>query len=194
MNNRCPKCGKKLSPFYLKQNCPYCKVDLLYYKLDERLEADALEAARQEQKIKDFVNILKTSSFDSVLKIIRFILFFTPLAAMCLPVYGSVSLISLITGIISGSFSLENSLLPVISMGAVVVISLAVIISSLFSSAKGGLARNLVFSALNLAMLGVFGIVTGNPGAGWYAVCLIYILEIVMHILCDRQIKSKIEK
>ena len=79
-------------------------------------------------------------------------------------------------------------------MGAVVVISLAVIISSLFSSAKGGLARNLVFSALNLAVLGVFGIVTGNPGAGWYAVCLIYILEIVMHILCDRQIKSKIEK
>lgn len=194
MNNRCPKCGKKLSPFYLKQNCPYCKVDLLYYKLDERLEADALEAARQEQKIKDFVNILKTSSFDSPLKIIRFILFFTPLAAMCLPVYGSVSLISLVAGIIGGSFSLENSLLPVISMGAVVVISLAVIISSLFSSAKGGLARNLVFSALNLAVLGVFGIVTGNPGAGWYAVCLIYILEIVMHILCDRQIKSKIEK
>lgn len=194
MNNRCPKCGKKLSPFYLKQNCPNCKVDLLYYKLDERLEADALEAARQERKIKDFVNILKTSSFDSPLKIIRFILFFTPLAAMCLPVYGSVSLISLVAGIIGGSFSLENSLLPVISMGAVVVISLAVIISSLFSSAKGGLARNLVFSALNLAVLGMFGIVTGNPGAGWYAVCLIYILEIVMHILCDRQIKSKIEK
>ena len=35
MNNKCPKCNGKISLFYLKQNCPPCGVDLLYYKLDE---------------------------------------------------------------------------------------------------------------------------------------------------------------
>ena len=47
MNNRCPKCGEKLSVFYLKQNCPNCGVNLLYYKMDEQLQADA-EKAQQE--------------------------------------------------------------------------------------------------------------------------------------------------
>ena len=58
MNNKCPKCGGRLSPFYLKENCPHCGVNLLYYKLEERLEADALESARQEEKLRHFKETL----------------------------------------------------------------------------------------------------------------------------------------
>lgn len=44
MDNRCPKCGKKLSLWYIKQNCPECGCNLLYYDMDKRLEEDAKKA------------------------------------------------------------------------------------------------------------------------------------------------------
>ena len=36
MSNKCPKCGAKLSPFYLKPNCPSCGVNIVQYGFDER--------------------------------------------------------------------------------------------------------------------------------------------------------------
>lgn len=54
MNNNCPKCGEKISPFYLKQNCPHCGVNLLHYKYDERLEADALKAKQEVEALWTF--------------------------------------------------------------------------------------------------------------------------------------------
>lgn len=44
MDNRCPKCNRKLSFWYIKQNCPDCGCDLLYYDMDRRLEEDAKKA------------------------------------------------------------------------------------------------------------------------------------------------------
>ncbi len=44
MDNKCPKCGNKLKFLYVKQNCPECGCDLLYYNMEERLEADAQKA------------------------------------------------------------------------------------------------------------------------------------------------------
>ncbi len=49
---KCPKCEKRLSPFYFKIACKYCGADLLYYRFDERLEQDAQKAAAQEEKVK----------------------------------------------------------------------------------------------------------------------------------------------
>ncbi len=48
---KCPKCGRRLPPLYLKTNCRFCGADLLYYHFDERLEADARKAAAQEEKV-----------------------------------------------------------------------------------------------------------------------------------------------
>lgn len=31
MDNKCPKCGKKLSVFYLKPECPECGCNIMYY-------------------------------------------------------------------------------------------------------------------------------------------------------------------
>ena len=189
--NRCPKCEKKISPFYLKENCPHCGVNILYYKLDERLEADAAESLRQEMKLKAFKDLIISSAFASPVLIIRFILFFTPLASMCLPMYNGMTLVSVIVGIIKGELSVSDNLLPIIGMGLVIILSLAVIISSLFSAGKKGFIRNLIFSAINSLAFLILGLIISGLGIGWYITAGIYILEIVLHFVCDKIIKKK---
>ena len=190
MNNKCPKCGGKLSPFYLKENCPHCGVNILYYKLDERLEADAAESLRQEMKLKAFKDLIISSSFASPILIIRFILFFTPLASMCLPMYNKMTLISVIAGIIKGELSVSDNILPIAGMALVIILSLAVIISSMFSAGKKGLLRNLIFSAVNTLAFLILGLIISGLGIGWYITAGIYILEIVLHFVCDKAIKK----
>ena len=50
MSSKCPKCGGKIKATYMKQTCPHCGVNLLYYKLDEQLEADAARAEPRLRK------------------------------------------------------------------------------------------------------------------------------------------------
>lgn len=50
-NNKCPKCGKKLSIFYIKQNCSECGCDLLNYNREESLERDAEKAEAEFAKL-----------------------------------------------------------------------------------------------------------------------------------------------
>ena len=57
-NNVCPKCGGKLSVFYLKQNCPHCGVNLLHYDMEARLAADAEKAKREVQVLWAFLRKL----------------------------------------------------------------------------------------------------------------------------------------
>ncbi|MCR4593595.1 MAG: hypothetical protein K5761_00900 [Clostridiales bacterium] len=189
--NRCPKCEKKISPFYLKENCPHCGVNILYYKLDERLESDAAESLRQEMKLKAFKKLIISSAFASPILIIRFILFFTPLASMCLPMYNGLTLISVIVGIIKGELSVSDNILPIAGMGLVIVLSLAVIISSLFSAGKKGLMRNLIFSVINSLAFLILGLIISGLGIGWYITAGIYSLEIILHFVCDKAIKKK---
>ena len=44
MQNKCPKCNKKLSIFYIKQNCSECGCDLLNFNREAELERDAERA------------------------------------------------------------------------------------------------------------------------------------------------------
>lgn len=192
MNNICPKCGKKISPFYMKQNCPHCNVDLLYYKLEERLEADAIESERQVNNLKKFVDTIKNSSVSSPILIIRLVIFFTPLASMCLPMYNDSSLVSMIVGIINGDFDFGSNILQLVSMALVVVLSLAVIISSLFSVTKNGLKRNIALSAINTIVFVVIGLVIGSMSIGWYITLAIYVVEFALHFVCNKVIKNNI--
>ncbi|MGN1202230.1 MAG: hypothetical protein ACI4RF_02970 [Eubacterium sp.] len=192
-NNTCPKCNEKLSPFYMKDTCPKCGVNLVYYNMDKRLEADAAQAQKEVDAVNRFLSVLKSSSVASPLLIIRLVLFFTPLASMCLPMYEDISLISLIMGLINGSAQVGDVLMPLVSMALVVILSLAVIISSLFSSTKTGLLRNLIFSAVNTIVFVVLGIIIGGMGAGWFVTLAIYILEIIMHIICNRVINKNVD-
>ena len=47
MDNKCPKCGKKLSIFYIKAECPECGCDINYYDYENRLEKDAEQAEKE---------------------------------------------------------------------------------------------------------------------------------------------------
>lgn len=190
-NNPCPKCGKKISAFYLKEKCPHCNVNLLYYNLEDNLKADALQAQKEVDAVNHFLGILRASSVASPLLIVRLVLFFTPLASMCLPMYGDVSLISLIMGLINSEIQIGDVILPLVSMAFVIVLSLAVIISSLFSVTKTGFLRNMIFSVVNTAVFVVLGLIIGGAGIGWYITLVIYLVEIVMHILCEKQIRQK---
>ena len=51
----CPKCGKKLSLFYMKPACPACGVDILHYDTEGRLERDALQAQREVEALWRFL-------------------------------------------------------------------------------------------------------------------------------------------
>lgn len=51
MDNKCPKCGKKLSIFYLKEECPECGTNILYYDMENRLEKDAENAEAEYERL-----------------------------------------------------------------------------------------------------------------------------------------------
>lgn len=212
LENKCPKCGEKLSIFYLKQECPKCKTNLLYYGLEDRLENDRIQAEKEENAVKNFLYHLKLSSIGGKWQIIRLVLLFSPLLWMLLPVfvlkmYGvsnySFTLHGVIIGFIKGEINFntvlsdKQYLLPILTFVFIIVFSLAVIISSLFSCGKKSLARNIVFSIINLAVLSVMTALCVQNGltasAGLYIIFAEYIITFAMHILCDEKIKSRIE-
>lgn len=55
MDNRCPKCGAKLSIFYLKPTCPKCGCNIMYYNMDARLEKDSEKAEAEWAKLEKLV-------------------------------------------------------------------------------------------------------------------------------------------
>lgn len=62
MENKCPKCEKKLSVFYIKQNCPKCGCDLLNYNREESLERDAEKAEAEFEKFDKLLSKFKRKS------------------------------------------------------------------------------------------------------------------------------------
>ena len=55
---KCPKCEKRLSPFYFGTACQTCGADILCYHFDQRLENDAQKAAAQEERVQRLLNRL----------------------------------------------------------------------------------------------------------------------------------------
>lgn len=204
-NNNCPKCGKKLSPFYMKQNCPNCNINLLYYKMDERLEADAKKAKREVDSVRSFLGIIKDSTISDVWHIIRLIVFFLPLATMCAPMFWAghknLSLISLVMCIVNHGLDIgawdTDYLIGALAIVFVIVLSLVVIIGSLFSSARNGATRDMLLSSINSTVLCVLSIVACASGAkarlGLYLTVLVLIIESVLHYVVSND-KAKIKK
>lgn len=69
MDNKCPKCGKKLSLFYIKQNCPECGCDLVYYDMESRLQKDGEKAEAEYAKLDEILAKIE-SKFHKLLKVI----------------------------------------------------------------------------------------------------------------------------
>ena len=192
MSNKCPKCGAKLSPFYLKPNCPSCGVNIVQYGFDERLESDKIRAEKEWERFDNFLNGLKMSSIGSPIAIIRLISFFLPIVALLIPVYkvngAGINLISIIKSIISDSSSVFQNkamLLCFISFAAVILTSLVCAVISLFSYTKNGYKRNIILSVIQICTfiaLSTAAVINGaSIFAGAAAVILLQILTLYLH-------------
>ena len=201
MSNMCPKCGAKLSPFYLKPNCPSCGVNIVQYGFDERLENDKIRAEKEWERFDNFLNGLKKSSISSPIAIVRLISFFLPIVALLIPVYkvngAGINLISIIKSIISDSASVFQNkamLLCFISFAAVILTSLVCAVISLFSYTKNGYKRNIILSGIQICTfiaLGTAAVINGaSIFAGAAAVILLQILTLYLH----KKYKKSIEE
>lgn len=201
MSNKCPKCGAKLSPFYLKPNCPSCGVNIVQYGFDERLESDKIRAEKEWKRVDNFLNGLKMSSIGSPIAIVRLISFFLPIVALLIPVYkvngAGINLISIIKSIISDSaavFQNKAMLLCFISFAAVILTSLVCAVISLFSYTKNGYKRNIILSVIQICTfiaLSTAAVINGaSIFAGAAAVILLQILTLYLH----KKYKKNIEE
>ena len=192
MSNKCPKCGAKLSPFYLKPNCPSCGVNIVQYGFDERLESDKIRAEKEWERFDNFLNGLKMSSIGSPIALVRLISFFLPIVALLIPVYkvngAGINLISIIKSIISDSASVFQNkamLLCFISFAAVILTSLVCAVISLFSYTKNGYKRNIILSGIQICTfiaLSTAAVINGaSIFAGAAAVILLQILTLYLH-------------
>lgn len=199
MSSRCPKCNEKLSPFYMKQNCPKCNTNLVYYDLDNRLKADHEKAVKEQETVDKVLNNIKSSAFGGPLQITRFVLMFSPLLWMCLPMFmanddKNITLISVIMGIINGSYDFSNPsyLFPFITMVCIIVFSLMVIISSLFSVGENANIKIKVFQKINYLALLVCSIlsVVNSAGLSFGVVLtlLTYIVTDTLHSEIDKKL------
>ena len=82
---KCPKCGRKLTLFDWKPNCPECGVNLVYYGMEERLMDEADKAEAEHARTQKKMDRLKAAFINSPLTIIRIILSVLPIAALMLP-------------------------------------------------------------------------------------------------------------
>lgn len=201
MSNKCPKCGAKLSPFYLKPNCPSCGVNIVQYGFDERLENDKIRAEKEWERFDNFLNGLKMSSIGSPIAIVRLISLFLPIVALLIPVYkvngAGINLISIIKSIISDSTSVFQNkamLLCFISFAAVILTSLVCAVISLFSYTKNGYKRNIILSCIQICTfiaLSTAAVINGaSIFAGATAVILLQILTLYLH----KKYKKNIEE
>lgn len=172
----CPKCGKNLKLTDLKPTCPHCGVNLLYYKIEERLEVDAINAELEHAKTQQRIDRAKASMVGNALTIVRIVLLvlavgllFLPLAKMhvvgpyfdnnvtinALEVYNKVSAMDF-----DGLFGMFGS--PVLGKtmvffaASVVTVALAAVcailelILSFLSCSPKGFVRNVIFSVLGM--------------------------------------------
>lgn len=164
---KCPKCGRKLTLFDWKPNCPGCGVNLVYYGMEERLldEADAAEA--EHARLQKRIDRLKASFVGSKLTVIRIILSILPIATLLLPlctltysgpfieeVTKNIGLIELINVITSLDI---DALLTMLGSG---------IVGTSFIGYAGALATlllSVVFIILSLLMLMLACSPKGNP-------------------------------
>ncbi len=197
MSNKCPKCGAKLSPFYLKPNCPSCGVNIVQYGFDERLESDKIRAEKEWERFDNFLNGLKMSSIGSPIAIIRLISFFLPIVALLIPVYkvngAGINLISIIKSIISDSSSVFQNkamLLCFISFAAVILTSLVCAVISLFSYTKNGYKRNIILSGIQICTFIALSTAAVINGASIFAGAAAVILLQILTLFCTKSIKK----
>ena len=172
----CPKCGRKLKLTDLKPTCPGCGVNLLYYKIEERLEVDAINAELEHAKTQQRIDRAKASMVGSALTIVRIVLlvlavgmFFLPLAEFkevgpyfdnsltinAIEVYNKVSALDFdgLFGML-GSPVLGTSMImfmvSVVTVAIAAVCAILELVLSFLSCSPHGFIRNVILSAVGI--------------------------------------------
>ncbi|MBR3835506.1 MAG: hypothetical protein IKJ69_01800 [Clostridia bacterium] len=172
----CPKCGKELGLFDMKPECPKCGVNLLYYKIEERLEVDAINAELEHAKTQQRIDRVKNAIWGSPLSIVRIVLillivgtFFLPLATLhtvgpyfeenvtfnALEIYNKVSAMDFdgLFGMFGSPLLGKAFIFLAVSMVTIVLAVLCALLSlilSILSSSPKGFARNLSFAIIGI--------------------------------------------
>lgn len=81
----CPKCGAKLKKTDWRPNCWKCGVNIVYYGMEGRLEADAQRAEKEFNRFYHMTAGIKTSFIGSPLAYVRWILTLLCIGALFLP-------------------------------------------------------------------------------------------------------------
>lgn len=172
---KCPKCGRKLTLFDWKPNCPGCGVNLVYYGMEERLMAEADAAEAEHARTQKRMDRLKASFVGSPLTIVRIVLSILPIAALMLPLatisfngpfveatttqINAIKIYELVSGVdfdglftMMGSGVLGSSFTGYFVALVGILLSLVFVIVSLvmltMSCGKLGNIRNFIFNAL----------------------------------------------
>lgn len=201
----------------MKQNCPKCNTNLVYYDLENRLQQDHEQAIKEQAAVDRVLNNIKVSAFGGTSQIIRFVLLFSPLLWMCLPMYSylnpetmesiNISLITLIKSIIATATGSDNGAMPfdmwlsekaylftLITIACIIVLSLIEIISSLFSVGKNALKRNLIIHSINLIIsLGMSLVPIADvfsSSIGLIFIWITYTSMIRLHIDIDKKLNK----
>lgn len=175
---KCPKCGRKLTIFDWRPNCPDCGINLVYYGMEERLlnEADVAEA--EHARLQKRLDRLKASFVGSKLTIIRIILSVLPLAALMLPLcsvtfsgpfieqtttnVNAIEIYNLVSSLdfdalftMMGSSVLGSSFIGYFGALACILLSAVLVIVSLLmltmACGPKGNPRNIIFNSLTIA-------------------------------------------
>ena len=85
----CPKCGKKLRLYHWRPECPFCGVNMVYYKSNDRMLAETEQAEIEHAHSQPRIDRAKAAFFGSPAAIARIVLSVLPLGALFLPLVGS---------------------------------------------------------------------------------------------------------
>ena len=175
----CPKCGKKLKLTDVKPNCPHCNTNLLYYKIEERLEVDALNAEREHAHTQKKLDRAKAAMVGGPFAIARIVLLVLTICAFLLPLaklsavgpffsetgeisktIGAIDLVTQLMEFDFGALGLIGSsivgtatlmfALSVVMIALAAVAALLQLIFSFLSCSPKGFVRNVIFSVLGI--------------------------------------------
>lgn len=172
----CPKCNYKLSLIDIKPECPVCGVNVVYYGIEDRLEAEADQAEYEHALMQPRFDRLKASFIGSKVAIVRLVICILPLVATLLPLghvsitlpyYAEETTVNVISIVqyfmdfdldfILDMFSSDMAGVAFICFAAAivftalaVVIALVNIINLMFACAPKGIKRNITTASIGL--------------------------------------------
>ncbi len=175
MASTCPKCNRKLKLTDLKPTCPGCGTNLLYYRIEERLEVDALNAEIEHARTQKMMDRAKAAMIGGPFAIARDVLLVLVIVAFLLPLatlsasgpyferettYTAIELVTTLMEFDFGAIGLISSPIvgttTILFAGSIVCVALAAVVAllqlifSFLSCSKRGFGRNATFSILGI--------------------------------------------